>query len=272
MAIPSIALPVVPIEWRSYLGWSIGFALVAAPLCFAMSFDTHHPLKKLGLWILAFSLVLYGVSIGKAFLYVTVTLSLAVVAFLKNRKMFLGAIPLVAGVVLVVGTMSGSFLPYPLERLVEVERQQQSWGGRAGRVAVGADAVAIWAKHPVLGVGPGNSWPYMNRYSVIDTPHNQYLNILLELGVVGLACFLWFLGSAFTLGLRLLDQLPEGFHRTIVIGWLGLFAAMVVTGLTGDFTFHSIRNGGLGLFSGYYLQWVMLGIVVSVASMEGNDR
>ena len=31
---------------------------------------------------------------------------------------------------------------------------------------------------------------------------------------------------------------------------------------------HSIRNGGLELFSGYYLQWVLLGGMVAVGRIE----
>ena len=53
-----------------------------------------------------------------------------------------------------------------------------------------------------------------------------------------------------------------------MLGWLGAFAGMVVGGITGDFMIHSIRNGGLELFSGYYLQWVLLGGLVAVARLE----
>ena len=47
-----------------------------------------------------------------------------------------------------------------------------------------------------------------------------------------------------------------------------MFAGLVVGGVTGDFMIHSIRNGGLELFSGYYLQWVLLGGVVAVDRLE----
>jgi O-antigen ligase len=155
--------------------------------------------------------------------------------------------------------------------LVKLEERQQSWGGRAGRLALATDAIAIWSRDPVFGVGPGNSWPYMHRYSVIDTPHNQYLNILLELGIVGLACFLWFVGGALKTGLDLLKLPLAPFHRTLVIGWFGLFVGMAVSGLTGDFIFHSIRNGGLEMFTGFYLQWVLLGLAASVIGIERRN-
>ena len=45
---------------------------------------------------------------------------------------------------------------------------------------------------------------------------------------------------------------------------------MIASGLTGDYIFHSVRNGGLLLFSAYYFQWVLLGLVVA-ASAGGGD-
>ncbi len=271
MAVPSVLLPVVPQAYLPLVNWSLYPALAASPFCLAASFHIRAPLTKLGLWILALSPLVYGITIGKAFLYVTTSLALVTVVMLKARRLLIPLIPLSAGVYLVLATASGSFVPKPVAALIDVERQQQSWGGRAGRLAIGADAIGVWAKYPLFGVGPGNSWPYMNRYSVIDTPHNQYLNLLLELGIVGLACFLWFIVAAAKFGFGLVGRLRDDFHRNVVIGWLGLFAGMIVSGLTGDFILHSIRNDGLSMFSGYYFQWIVLGLVVVAGRIE-EDR
>lgn len=270
MAIPSIALPFVPAAWRTYLSWSIYFALVASPLCFAASFDTRSPLRKIGYWMIAVSPLIHGISIGKAFLYATTSIALLVVAHLKGRKVLVAAIPIALGVYVLAAAATGSFVPWPLEELLDIERKQQSWGGRAGRLALAADTLAIWARHPIFGVGPGNSWPYMHRYSVIDTPHNQYLNLLLELGIVGVGCFVWFIAGALKTGVDALRNIPDGFCRTLVVGWFGFFCGMVVSALTGDFIFHSIRNGGLEMFSAYYLQWIFLGMVVRAVEIEGR--
>ncbi len=263
LALPSFALPILPQAWRTYVGWSIYFALAVSPLCLAMSFDSRSIVRKLGLWALAALPLVYGILIGKAFLYVTIAVGLAVVAFLRAGKLLAAALPVALGIYVLSVAGSDSYIPTPLQPLVNVERQQQSWGGRAGRIELAADAIRIWSRYPIFGVGPGNSWPFMHRYSVIDTPHNQYLNILLELGLVGLLLFLWFIAGALRTGFDALGSAGPGFPRTLVIGWLGLFSGMLVGGLTGDFIFHSIRNGGLGVFSGYYLQWVFLGMVVS---------
>ena len=268
MALPSIALPLIPSEWRPLIGWSVYFCLVASPLCFAASFDTPSWARKFGLWIIAFSPLVYGVSIGKAFLYLTTAVALTTVAMLKGKRVLLAAIPIVLGLYVLTAAGTGSFVPAPFQKLIEVERQQASWGGRAGRIALAADTLAIWVRHPIFGVGPGNSWPYMHRYSVIDTPHSQYLNLLLEVGIVGLVCFLWFIVATLKTGIQALRSVRDDFHQTLAIGWFGFFCGMVVGGLTGDFIFHSIRNGGLEMFTGYYLQWIFLGMVVSAADIE----
>ena len=102
----------------------------------------------------------------------------------------------------------------------------------------------------------------MLQRSPIGTPHNQYLNILVEFGIVGLVAWLVFLVAAWRTGLRIYRDATHPVHRSFALGWLGMFAGMVAGGVTGDFMIHSIRNGGIELFSGYYLQWVLLGGLV----------
>jgi hypothetical protein len=108
----------------------------------------------------------------------------------------------------------------------------------------------------------------MLQRSPIGTPHNQYLNILVEFGILGLAAWLVFLAAAWRAGLRIYKNATHPVHRTFALGWLGMFAGMVAGGVTGDFMVHSIRNGGIELFSGYYLQWILLGGLVAIPAIE----
>jgi O-antigen ligase len=112
----------------------------------------------------------------------------------------------------------------------------------------------------------------MLRYSSLGTPHNQYVNILMELGVVGLACFLAFAFKAVRMGLKLLRTALNPMHETMALAWLGLFAGMLVGGMFGDFMIPSIRNGGLKLFSLFYVQWILLGLIVSMTAIERGYR
>ena len=148
-----------------------------------------------------------------------------------------------------------------------------SYGGATGRGGLALAALSIWLEAPLLGVGPGNSYIYMLQRSPIGTPHNQYLNILVEFGIVGLVAWLVFLVAAWRTGLRIYRDATHPVHRSFALGWLGMFAGMVAGGVTGDFMIHSIRNGGIELFSGYYLQWVLLGGLAAIPALErGRPR
>jgi len=269
LALPAIALPLATTRIRPYLEWSLYFALAASPYCFAASLQARPFLRKVGWIALALVPIVYGAQTGKALWYVAPLAGGCVVAALRARRQLVALLPVALGLYLLVYVpLSGSPLPGPLRRLVAVEERQQSLGGRAGRVALALDTIRIWRRYPVFGVGPGNNYPYMDHYSVIATPHDQYLTILLEMGIVGLASYLAFLVGAFKTGLDLLRSVRDRFHETYVLGWLGLFAGMAVGGLLGDFSLPSIRNGGIVTLSLYYLQWVMLGLMVAVKRIE----
>jgi O-antigen ligase len=108
----------------------------------------------------------------------------------------------------------------------------------------------------------------MLRYSTLGTAHNQYINVLMELGVVGFVCLALFASQALRVGLRLWRTAREPAHHKLALAWLGLFSAMLTGGFFGDFMLPSIRNGGLELFAYFYVQWILLGLVVSASSIE----
>jgi O-antigen ligase len=217
------------------------------------------------LLVMAVNPIVAGIVVKKAFWYLSGTASLMVVAALRARGATLGAAAgAVVCAVLVSFAVTGDYLPSPIRGLVSSEISQQSLGGRGGRERLAMDAIQIWRGHKVFGVGPGNMWPYMHRYSTLDTSHNQFTNILLELGIVGLGLVGAFGYAAVTMGLRLTRQVAGNFERQVVTGWLGLLVGLFVGGITGDVIFPSVRNAGLATFAWAYPQWIVLGLVVSL--------
>jgi hypothetical protein len=272
LAAPAVVLPFLPARYVVFVEWSVYFALAVSPFCFARSLQPSSVMKRAALLAIALSPAVYGILLGKALWYIAPLAGFAVIAALAARRLLFAALPLALGAYLLLFVpLTGSWLPGEVKMVIAEEEAQQSIGGRSGRDALAADAVKIWARYPVFGVGPGNNYPYMIRYSAIGTAHGQYTNLLLELGVVGLLCYLAFVGMAISTGLQLLRSVRKGFHRTLTLGWLGLFVGLVaVGGLLGDFSLPSIRNDGLHVFSWYYLQWVMLGLMVAVKRIEGR--
>ena len=271
LSMAQLAAPFIPKAYGPYTGWIWTFGLFGAPFALAAIFEARSLLSKLFYVMVTILPFVRGVEDGKAFLYVFVAAVVGTIMWVRASKVAVigGGVVLASALALLVVFGERVFTD-PVDDLLNKERKQMSYGGASGRGALAMDALSIWEEAPVFGVGPANSYVYMLQRAPIGTPHNQYLNILVEFGLLGLVGWICFLVVAFRTGLEIYraSDLPE--HRTFVLGWLGMFAGLVVGGGTGDFMIHSIRNGGLELFSGYYLQWVFLGGIVAVQRLERN--
>jgi hypothetical protein len=79
---------------------------------------------------------------------------------------------------------------------------------------------------PVLGLGPANYHFYTQLfpilgYSVQFNSHNNYVDIIAQIGLLGLACFLWFAFVLFKEGFEIRNRVGNGFERAYVYGALG---------------------------------------------------
>jgi competence ComEA-like helix-hairpin-helix protein len=119
-------------------------------------------------------------------------------------------------------------------------------GGGTGRPDLWAVALDITRAHPLLGVGAGNfpvvepSYAFGNRNLtrfdvIVDTPravHNMYLNILVELGLVGFILFALLILGTFIVAGRALRAFVRGgdweaeiLARGLIVGTIGMLAA-----------------------------------------------
>jgi hypothetical protein len=269
LAVPSLLLLMAPARYMPYLEWSTTFALPASSLSLAAFFHVRSLPRRAGLLVLAFAPALYGFAMGKAFYYAYVLVSSGVIAWLHAPRLVLAGAPMVfAAYVLLVPVATSSLAPGFVSRMIETEESQKSLGGDGGRERLMSDGLTIWLRHPVFGVGPGNNYPYMLRYSTLATPHNQYVNLLLELGALGFLCFVFFAYRAARMGFVVWRITRQPGRRMVALAWLGVFAGMLAGGFFGDFLLPSIRNSGLELLSLFYVQWILLGVMVSIGKLE----
>jgi O-antigen ligase len=272
LAVPSMVLMVLPRAW-SYVDWSTSFALPASSFAFVECLQTRSTLKKMWWLLVTLAPAVYGIELEKAFYYGYVVVSVSIILWLSARRLVVALVPIaLAAYVIAVPLASSSVTPGFVRHLVTEEEEQQSLGGTGGRDQLILDGLGIWSRAPILGVGPGNNYPYMLRYSALGTAHNQYVNILMELGAVGLVCFAVFSYQAVRLGLKLWRTARVPSHRRLVLAWLGIFGGFLVGGFFGDFMLPSIRNSGLELFAEFYVQWIVLGLVVSASAIERKYR
>ena len=121
-----------------------------------------------------------------------------------------------------------------------------SAGGGSGRTDLWSVATRVAEDHPLFGVGIGNFTVVENRYAfgtfdlprfdlVSNTPtvvHNMYLNVLAEIGVIGLGLLAIMIAAAFVAAVKGVHEFEradnvemEMLGRGLVIGVVGLLAA-----------------------------------------------
>jgi O-antigen ligase len=114
------------------------------------------------------------------------------------------------------------------------------------RLAHWQAALRMLAVNPWTGVGVGNyealysehrlpAWPY-----ALGHAHNQYLNMAAELGLVGLAIFVWFILAAGLQTWRGITAGADRLSRAIAAGALGAVVAVAVHSLTDNVFVHDM--------------------------------
>lgn len=113
------------------------------------------------------------------------------------------------------------------------------------RLVMYQQAWELFLERPVLGVGMGNykdnvqivysrfgGRTYEPYYKILQNvyayPHNWFLTVLAENGIIGFVVLLWLLGMFLVMDVRLYKKLKGEFHLVFVIissiGWLYVFA------------------------------------------------
>jgi O-antigen ligase len=123
--------------------------------------------------------------------------------------------------------------------------------------------------NPILGLGPSNYYFYTPLYSILGysvsfNSHNNYIDIVAQIGIFGLIFFIWFFWLLTKIGLRLLKTAPEGFERAYVIGSFGGIVGMLVAGFLGDWLIPFVYNVGLVGFRSSVFGWIFLGGLVAL--------
>lgn len=127
----------------------------------------------------------------------------------------------------------------------------------------------IIEKNPLFGVGPANYYfytPFYNimGYSVSFNSHNNYIDLLAQLGVVGFGIFIWWAIETTKLGFSLLKVQLEPFEKSFVITAIGGLAGTLVAAFLGDWLIPFVYNVGMEGFRSSVLAWVFLGSLIFI--------
>lgn len=133
-----------------------------------------------------------------------------------------------------------------VSRVYPHARNMNAKGAFGWRTQMARAAILVTAEHPVFGVGLGNFYEASGKYAEArENAHNNYLQVLAELGAVGLALFLVLLGVVL-----LSPKDPQQRQRGLSVG----LAAFLMTCVAG----HPLIVGGAA-----YPFWMALGVSAS---------
>ncbi len=126
---------------------------------------------------------------------------------------------------------------------------------------------------PIFGLGPANYYWYtpffpILGYNVQFNSHNNYVDVLMQTGLVGLACFGWFIFEIGRLSWGLRKIAPTGFQRAYVYGTIGGLAGTLTSAWLGDWLLPFVYNVGLAGFRASILAWLFLGGLVAIDQMN----
>jgi O-antigen ligase len=123
--------------------------------------------------------------------------------------------------------------------------------------------------NPWLGFGPANYYHYTLLYPILGwwvrfNSHNNYVDLVGQVGVVGLLAFGWIMAEVLRLAFRLRPRMPRGFERAYVAGAVAGLAGSLVSGLLADWIIPFTYNIGIRGFRSSLLFWFFLGGVLAL--------
>jgi O-antigen ligase len=133
------------------------------------------------------------------------------------------------------------------------------------RLAIWRNSLKIAADYPIFGVGMHNTVALYDDYTEpgdIETEvphaHNNYIQIVVERGVLGAAAFVWLIISLFTVYIRLYRRARSGGGKAVGLAGIGVMSAFLVEGIF-EYTFgdYEIMAGiyALAAIAVVYLMW-----------------
>ena len=186
-----------PIDWVHHIPGAVHIRHIAiyAAAVTGMSIATMATNPKRVMRILAFVVATVGFGIGlwtgargMVLSVVGATLLAALLLPSMRTAKGLGAAALSLGIAL----FAVAWLPTPDAEMMGVARQVAATTEReltTGRLQIWANVIHAITRSPILGYGPGQM-PVVAPFYGMGQPHNLFLQVLLDWGLIGLACVL----------------------------------------------------------------------------------
>jgi hypothetical protein len=154
------------------------------------------------------------------------------------------------------------------------------WGDNRYSLATRFDAgrilAEITAANPLTGLGPSNYYHAtplfeIRGYHVHFSSHSNYIDLIAQTGVIGLACLLWWCWLLAREGWRVRASAPAGFPRSYAHAALGGLAGTLTAAALGDWMLPFVYNVSLDGLRSSLPAFLFLGGLVGLGrSLPGN--
>ncbi len=192
-------------------------------------------------------------------------LAIGVLTFLKSRKWFVVMLVIMA-----------ALLALEWRGFIQQVIAGESAESGVTRMAAWAVNWRVTGRHILFGTGPAGYAVYYMSYFPHEAmaTHSNYIDILSQLGIVGLACYLWLLGAALTAGLRVQRALrgKGDFAEGLAAGTLGGCAGVILAMALGDWLIPFVYTQTIAGFDYAVYAWLWLGIMVRLEHAIRNTQ
>lgn len=147
-----------------------------------------------------------------------------------------------------------------------------SYASNRARLLRWGQAFVLFLENPILGKGYGAfAMLYEEDVALVGSytaqyqlgAHSEYLQVLAELGIVGLGVWIWLNLAFLRYGFRALRRLEDGFYRAVVIGLMAAELSLMV-----HFTVNNLLNGdAIGVPF-----WGIYGLLPAVVQMADREK
>ncbi len=122
-----------------------------------------------------------------------------------------------------------------------------------------------------MGIGAGNFQFFDLTYGtdVVGVAHNQYLEVLAEMGVQGLLCLLWLIAVVGQIVFKSFKTASTSMSKAIALASIGYYVTIILGGFfTASFVPSVAGAGGTGAFVEESYPWLLIGLVLSIPNWE----
>jgi putative inorganic carbon (hco3(-)) transporter len=185
---------------------------------------TRLPRLAMGAFALSASVLLLFTYTRSA--WIAVMLGLLVVAWIQSKRL----VVLLAVSVVVVAAL----VPSAVERFQDLDRGTRPSGATGNsldwRFQYWGQTLAL-AENPVFGIGLKE---VEARGEDEAQPHNDFVRVFVETGLVGLTAYLWFVVALLATARRSLRRTFSGIDRGVAVGFAGVVAAFLALSIVSN--------------------------------------